>query len=215
MLGELPYKAVVAADFEFEFGGRDGNRPRPVCMVAKELHSGQEWRIWRGEFHSLPPFSTDSDTLFVAYVASAELGCFRALGWPMPARVLDLYAEFRDRTNGLLVGRGLVDALKFFGLDAMDAIHKDEMRTLILGGGPWSVQDRADILDYCAGDVYALERLLPAMLAKIDLPRALLRGRYMAAQSAMESGGVPIDVRALELLRTNWTAIQDALIAEH
>ena len=48
---------------------------------------------------------------------------------------------------------------------------------------------RADILDYCAGDVYALERLLPAMLPKIDLPRALLRGRYMAAQSAMESNG--------------------------
>jgi DNA polymerase I len=48
MLEALPYKAIVAADFEFEFGGRDGNRPRPVCMVAKELRSGQEWRIWRG-----------------------------------------------------------------------------------------------------------------------------------------------------------------------
>ena len=164
--------------------------------------------------NSAPPFPTDSSTLFIAYVASAELGCFRALGWPMPERILDLYAEFRDRTNGLAVGRGLIDALGYFGLDAMDVIHKDEMRTLILGGGPWAEQERADILDYCAGDVHALERLLPAMLPKVDLPRALLRGRYMAAVSAMEANGVPIDVPTLELLRAHWGEIKNQLIAD-
>ena len=56
-----------------------------------------------------------------------------------------------------------------------------------------------DILDYCEGDVAALERLLPAMLPHIDLPRALFRGRYMAAAAAMEFNGVPIDVPTLEL----------------
>jgi DNA polymerase family A len=214
MFESLPYAHIVAADFEFEFGGRDGNLPRPVCMVAKELRTGQEWRVWRGEFDSAPPLPTDSNTLFIAYVASAELGCFRALGWPMPERILDLYAEFRDRTNGLAVGRGLIDALGYFGLDAMDVIHKDEMRTLILGGGPWTEQERADILDYCAGDVHGLERLLPAMLPKIDLPRALLRGRYMAAVSALEANGVPIDVPTLELLRAHWGEIKNQLIAD-
>ena len=48
MFEALPFKHIVAVDFEFEFGGRDGERPRPVCMVAKELRSGQEWRMWRG-----------------------------------------------------------------------------------------------------------------------------------------------------------------------
>jgi DNA polymerase I len=52
------------------------------------------------------------------------------------------------------------------------------------------------------------------MLPGIDLPRAILRGRYMAAASAMEFAGVPIDVPTLELLRANWTRIQDRLIAE-
>jgi DNA polymerase I len=60
--------------------------------------------------------------------------------------------------------------------------------------------------------VDALARLLPAMLPRIDLPRALLRGRYMAAAAAMEYAGVPIDVPTLELLRENWAAIQDDLI---
>ena len=55
--------------------------------------------------------------MFVAYYASAELGCHLALGWPMPARILDLYAEFRCRTSGVATpcGSGLLGALAFFG----------------------------------------------------------------------------------------------------
>ena len=92
MLDRLPFKRIVAIDFEFEFGGHDstaaasrsGERPRPVCMVAKELRSGQIWRLWRGQFEKQPPFPLDADTLLVAYYASAELGCFIALGWAQP-----------------------------------------------------------------------------------------------------------------------------------
>ena len=66
-----------------------------------------------------PPFSTLSHVLFVAYYASAELGCYRVLGWPMPERILDLFTEFRHRTNGLPTPAGatLLGALTFFGLD--------------------------------------------------------------------------------------------------
>jgi DNA polymerase I len=60
--------------------------------------------------------------------------------------------------------------------------------------------------------VAALERLFSAMLPRIDLPRALLRGRYMAAAAAMEHAGVPVDLDMLGLLRRNWTGIQDQLI---
>jgi DNA polymerase I len=216
------YPVIVVADFEFEFGGhtsfadasRSGERPRPVCMVARELRSGKTWRLWRDEFGPLPPFPIGPDALFVAFYASAELGCFRVLGWPKPASILDLFVEFRDRTNGLSTpaGAGLVGALTYFGLDTIGSQEKDELRTLILRGGPWSQQERTAILDYCATDIVALERLLPAMLPRIDLPRALLRGRYMAAAAAMEHNGVPIDLATLGLLREHWTGIQDDLI---
>jgi DNA polymerase-1 len=223
MLEALPYRHVVAVDFEFDFGGHDsieaagrsGERPRPVCLVAKELHGGKTWRVGLGEFGSMPPFPIGPDALFVAYYASAEFGCFRALNWPMPVNVLDLFVEFRDRTNGLNTpaGAGLVGALAYFGLDTQGAQDKEAMRTLVLGGGPWSENDRAAILDYCAADVVALERLLPMMVPRLDLPRALLRGRYMRAAAAMEFAGVPIDVPTLALLREHWTAIQADLIA--
>jgi DNA polymerase I len=229
MVQSLPYRAIVVADFEFEFGGhatfedasRSGERPRPVCMVAKELRTGQEWRLWRSEFGPRPPFPTGPDALFVAFYASAELGCFRALGWAKPANILDLFTEFRDRTNmgskadkdrRTPAGSGLVGALTFFGLDSIGAQEKDDMRRRILAGGPWSGSESA-ILDYCATDIIALERLLPAMLPCIDLPRALLRGRYMAAAAAMEWNGVPIDMPTLALIRENWDHIQDELIA--
>src|SRR5262249_7791477 len=151
----------------------------------------------------LPPYPTGPDSLFVAYYASAEISCHLALGWPVPERVLDLFTEFRNHANGLptIAGSGLIGALASFGLDAMGAQEKDEMRSLILRGGPWSCSERNAIIDYSESDVDGLARLLPAMLPHIDLPRALLRGRYMTAVARMEFAGVPIDTHALKRLR--------------
>jgi DNA polymerase I len=207
------YRETILADFEFEIG--PGERPVPVCLVAKELRSGQTFRIFQDQFGAGPPYAAGPDVLFVAYYASAELGCYRALNWPMPERILDLFTEFRDRTNGLPLpcGANEIGALVYFGLDHMDAVVKKTMQEAI-GSGAWrGVYSPEEILNYCRQDVLALERLLPAMLPKIDLPRALLRGRYMAAASAMEFNGVPIDTITLNRLRENWTGIQDQLIA--
>ena len=191
-------------------------------MVAKDLCTNQEWRLWRDEFASMPPFPIGVDAVFVAYYTSAELGCFQALGWPKPANIIDLFVEFRERTNKIAQRRKpgvkppsarLIDALAYFGLDTIGAVEKAEMRSLVLRGAPWTDEERAAILDYCASDVAALERLLPAMLPRMDVPRALLRGRYTAAAAVMEYAGVPVDMVTLGLLRERWTDIQDELIA--
>jgi len=212
LLERWPYREIWAADFEFEAGS--GERPDPVCLCARELRSGREIRLWRGQFDSAPPYPTDADTLFFAYYASAELGCHLALGWPMPARILDLFTEFRCGTNGLTVpaGNGLIGALTAFGLDTVGATEKKEMQEAI-GNGTWPGRyTPEEILDYCMGDVDALARLLPVMAPRIDLPRALLRGRYMAAAARMEYAGVPTDVPMLGKLRQHWAQIQDKLI---
>ena len=201
---------------DFEFAALPGERPTPLCLVAHELRSGRRFRVWKDQFGPAAPYATGSDTLFVAYYASAELGCHRALGWPMPVHILDLFAEFRCRTNGLQTpgGASLLGALAYFGLDTLGGAEKRELQEAI-GGDTWRERfAQADILDYCESDVLALTRLLAAMAPKIDLPRALLRGRFMAAAAAMEHAGVPIDVETLAELRHQWTSIQDDLIAE-
>ncbi len=200
---------------DFEYYSEPGERPVPVCLVAHETRCGQKLRLWKDQFGKQPPFGVGPDSLFVAYYSPTELGCFLALGWPTPTRILDLFVEFRNATNGwpTLAGNSLLGALAHFGLDGIGAGEKEQMRELILSGGPWSGQERHDILDYCESDVDALSRLLPVMLPGIDLPRALYRGRYMAAVAAMEWFGVPVNRERLSLLRENWVAIQDSLIA--
>ena len=210
----LPFKEVWAVDFEYD--AKQGENPDPVCLVAWELCSGRKIKVWRDDFGDFPPYPTGPDALIVAYYASAELGCHLALRWPVPERVLDLFTEFRNLTNGLPTanGAGLLGALAYFGLDSIGAVEKDDMRALVLRGGPWSSAERVAILDYCESDVAALARLLPAMLPKIDLSCALLRGRYMAAVARMERNGVPIDTTTLDQLKRYWLDIQDRLIAE-
>ena len=217
------FDAIVADDFEFEFGGRDGNLPRPLCTVAKELRTGQVWRLWRDELGPEPPFPINARSLFVSFTASAELGCFKVLGWPMPTRILDLSAEYRNFRNldyprgtpkELREKKGLVDACRFFGIDMTQAGEKKAIRRRILEGEPFSEEEREVILDYCANDVIPLEKLLAAMAPHIDLPRALLRGRHEAAVAAMEHIGVPIDVPMLAAFREHWTGIQDDLVAK-
>jgi hypothetical protein len=215
-LGDLRrwYRRVECVDFEFT--APPGEQQTPICCVSRELFTGEVRRLWLADgAPDLPPYGTGSDTLFVAYYASAELQCHLALDWPMPARILDLHAEFRRRTSGLPVpcGHGLLGALTYYGLDAMTAVEKEEWRAVAIRGGPFTDAERQGLLDYCQSDTDALVRVLPRMSADIDLPRALLRGRYMAAVSRMEWAGVPIDAETLKVLREHWDTIKARLIA--
>jgi DNA polymerase I len=216
----LPFSEIWAADFEYTIS-KSGARPSPVCLVANELISGRSIRLWQDDFRETPPFRTDADVLFVAYYAPAELSCFLALGWPLPARILDLYVEFRAETNGLAlpIGRGLLGALSHHGIPSITSDQKKSMRDLVLRGGPWTESERRDILDYCATDVDCLGPLLERMLHGIrqtpqGFGQALLRGRYTAAVARMEHTGIPIDVPTIEMLRRHWGDIKLGLIAD-
>jgi DNA polymerase-1 len=213
----LPFREVWALDFEFI--AEPGALPVPVCMVARELASGRLLRLWQDELPDRPPFPVDDRALFVAYYASAEVGCFLALGWPVPARLLDLYAEFRNETNGLALpeGSSLLGALAYHHIPSITSDQKDEERGLIMRGGPWTGEERRRILDYCQTDVDCLEPLLERMTGHIrarpaGLGQALLRGRYMIAAARMERAGVPIDTGTLGRVRNGWESIKLDLV---
>ena len=83
-IGPVEFREVWLVDFEFR--APPGERPTPICLVAWELSSGRKLRLWEEEMKrlQLPPYPTDSESLFIAYYASAEVGCHLALGWPVP-----------------------------------------------------------------------------------------------------------------------------------
>src|SRR5262245_16952231 len=213
------YREIILADFEFiPVTGEALTRDRVVCVVAHLLKSGITIRLWHDQFGPTPPYPTGPEALFVPYNAVAEVSCHLALGWPIPQRVLDLYTEFVARINWFrpkgikLLEAKLIAALAHYGLDTIGAEEKRSMVELILRGPPWTPEERRAILDYCQGDVEALRRLLPAMLPGIDLPRALLRGRYMCAVAAIERNGISVDSNTLARLRQHWPNVQKQLI---
>ena len=161
MTGGEAFREIWAADFEFR--APSGHNPEPICMVAKELISGRTIRLWQDALRAAvaPPFDPGPDTLFVAYYASAEIGCHLALGWDIPANILDLFAEFRNLTNGIPApcGSGLLGAMGYFGLGGIQALEKDSMRELAMRGDPFTAEERTALLDYCETDVEGLTRL--------------------------------------------------------
>jgi hypothetical protein len=208
---------MIVADFEFrQIGGIEGNPIEVICGVFKNITTGEVVFLWQDELYqrSAPPLFDQPDTTLVAYYASAELNCFKALGWARSVPVLDLYSEFRNRTNGIELpgGRSLIGALQYFGIPATGSDHKGEMRALALRGGPYTPQEKSDLLGYCATDVDMTERLLVAMLGAIDTPRALLRGQFCLPLAEMESHGSPVDYAILRDLRDYWEPIKAELI---
>jgi DNA polymerase-1 len=213
-INELPFKQIVL--FDFEFVPKLGEHPDVVCLAWHELRAGQTFSLWRTELGPAPPYDVGPDTLFVCFVANAECACHLALGWPLPARVLDLSPEFRCLTNGRTTpeGKGLLGALRYFGLSTISAKYKDAMQKRVMTGWPFSSEERQQILQYCESDTDSLRRLLPKILPHIYLNIALYRGESVAVAAAMEHRGVPIDMDVFPRLsdKRAWSAVRDAIV---
>jgi hypothetical protein len=214
------FEEIVLVDFEFNNGERnprgEGNRPYVVCLCAHELRSGRKFRLWRDKLVDMkaPPYRIDSKTLFVAYYASAELCCHLSLGWELPTNILDLFIEFRRLTNHSddhQPPAGLLDALDYFRLDAIEAQAKEKWRDIVLRGGPWSAEEQSGTLDYCWTDIDALQKLLGVMPIR-NFGHSLIHGSYMRADAWMRHRGPPVDKPLYDDLSPLWVELRRGLI---
>jgi len=181
---------------DFEFYCPPGEKPTPICMVASEFRSGRIVRLWGDDLVNLtsPPWSGGPDVLVVAYFATAELGCFLALGWEIPTCILDLYIEFRNATNGLttMCGNSLLGALTSFGIDGIEAADKEQSRrpgnqavpAMPSAGGPDGRRHSPENGDITGSGRLVREDLLqcPGSAGKSRLDRQARDGRCQAAQ---------------------------------
>jgi DNA polymerase-1 len=226
---ELPFEEIWCVDTEFypglgfDHGGRAGDLPTPLCLVACEMRSGRTIELWQDELGVNPPYRLDSKTLITGYMLAAEFGFHIRRGWGQPACAIDPYIEFRMLTNDARIRSGdrekgfysLGGALRFFGEDGIDGAHKKDMRERILRGPPFSVQERADIFAYCRNDVDALVRLVPHIVPTIrSLPHSMMRAQFQWAIAQQERRGVPIDLPMLEHIRTRWDDMRVDIVTE-
>lgn len=204
-----------------EYATPPGNPVIPVCVVGRELFTGQCIRQFfnLGQIYE-NPFPIGGDAMFVAYAAQAEWSCFLSLGWQLPTRIIDLYAEFRNEISGRTPPAGcksydarLIGAMDYYVLDRIAAVHKKEMQERISRGHPFTMVERTAVLDYCGSDVECLENLLRAMMPTLELPYALFRGRYTKAVARMERVGIPVDHELYEHVIQNRELLKSRLIA--
>jgi len=160
------------------------------------------------------PFGEHRDSLLVMYYAAADVGCFLTLGWDVPQQILDLYVEFSRKVSGLTASecRTLAGALAGYGINVPVPFEKGKMRDPVDTSGLDTEKGLITQLSYSRSRVDAVVKLLHAMRSDLGLPRAALRGRYMAAAAKIERHGVPIDMPMWNRLKDNWNSIRDRMI---
>jgi DNA polymerase-1 len=198
------FRELIFCDTEFY--APPGHRPLPICLVMYEYRAQRVTRYWLWERAApYPPAVLSSPTtLFVAYLATAELSVFAALGWPFPRHVLDLYIEARNLTNGSREQTfiGLHEAAKLWHIPYIDKDHKDRMRQIAMGGGPAVAENKDALLRYCEDDTLVMVPLFHAMLPRLSFPHALIRGEYSRDTARIECHGLPINVEAYHHILT-------------
>jgi DNA polymerase I len=200
---------------DYEFYTSPQNLPVPICYCAYEINSGKAIKKWiEGGKDKKPEYSTTDNSLFIAFGASAEMGCHIVLDYPIPLYIVDLYSEFKNITNGRYTAHGhnIIGACFMYGIKDTDAILKKTMRTRIIAGPPYNDDEKEKIMDYCMKDVEMTIKLFDAMKKDIDFPRSLYRGRYIHAIAQMENYGIPIDMESLNILKLHWEKVKDKLI---
>jgi hypothetical protein len=202
---------------DFEYRQNSKLLPIPVSLYAINQRTGEEIFCDRNELLALrrPPFGIGARDLIIAYAANAEMQCFLQLGWPMPAHILDLYLETSALTNGdnekwphRKWRPGLLEALAIFDLQGIDAGEKEEMRNLILNNENYTPEQWLLIRNYNRSDDIATSALLDAVIDRLDMPRALHRGRYQKAVAIMETLGLPTGTASIAEIFDNWIPLQ-------
>jgi hypothetical protein len=205
--------------FDFEYVSDPGEPPEPVCFVAIDVMTGQRIRLWRDEMRNGCPFQTGPESLFISYSGAGDIGCFLQLGWTVPARLVDLYPEIKqrlyDRPNP--VSASLINGAKLYGVATIESDEKTAARNLIIYRR-YTDADREFLLDYCESDVVTTAELYRRMFYELTASPevwngVLLRGRYTAALARMELTGIPIDMESLNLAKKHWSTIKLRLIA--
>jgi hypothetical protein len=213
------YREIVVADFEYYTG--DGTEPiYPHCIVAIELNSGRVHKYDRQQLLRMrsPPFDIGPDTLYVGYALAAEMSCHQVLGWGRPHNMLDLFAEHRAETNGIVKPgkyrkNNLLVACNMRGVPTMEPTRKKALQEMMGTRKHLTNAELAEGIDYCLLDVTTTGLLLKKMDPTIDLQAALCRGRYGWPVAAIQATGIPSDAPLWARLSDNWVGIRELLVA--
>jgi hypothetical protein len=216
-LDRVPFDRVIVLDHEFDHPA--GGLPDPLCLVARDLKTGERITRWLDKGDPGPcPYDTGPGTLIIGHAINAECLCHRVLGWPLPTYTLCTYAETRAALNGSADGKaGLLVAAQRFRVPTITAADKDFGREIAKRGRAHADHHRGELFAYCGSDVDTGADLAIALLRRIferehGLAHALGRGAYMCALASVDETGISLDLDPFRLLEECRHEIRDDLI---
>jgi DNA polymerase I-like protein with 3'-5' exonuclease and polymerase domains len=220
-LDRLPYPHVLCLDTEFR---TQGDPHRGWCLCGVELRNGREFKLWLDGCLVVPPFPLDDSTLFVAFVAGADVATLRVYGWSMPARIFDLFQEFRlvSNTGQRSDPHSLEEAAVYYGITMMDHAAKKHMQQEAQERTVWPPELQQQLVDYCFKDALATARVFLCVLAQwleihagqeeVALHHALRRGRFAAVMAETELRGIPFSMPDWVTLRDGRETVFEAMV---
>jgi DNA polymerase family A len=207
---EIVCSRLVFEDSEFDAKKGQGERPGPpVCYCAIEVdQDGREieHRL-AAPYPERPPWDYGDPYLTIGFALSAEAGSKLNIDWPFPLPAIDLYAEYMVLHNtemsrgedGKQPGPSLIKACQRYRVAGIDKTYKEDMRALAYTKTNHTPEEIALLQDYCIEDTRMTMRLFKAMLPRIDLLRAPIRGAFMMEIERKRWWGIPIDVPTYRL----------------
>tara|TARA_R100000656_G_scaffold52273_1_gene41637 strand:- start:1850 stop:3643 length:1794 start_codon:yes stop_codon:yes gene_type:complete len=221
-LKALGFEHVDVLDFEYK--QTDGNPPKPVCIVIKDLFTEKTIKEWLVNKKFKYPHPIQK-TLFVCHWAVAEVSCLIELGIDKPRAVFDTFIEEKKMFNGILRGFGLVDVCERHGIKGVMSHEKKEIwRKYIADNYPnYTTEDEAGIMGYCEEDVVTTEKLFLSQLDKLTkkdnnfnriISQACFHGKAMGYCAQVEANGIHIDHKLFKDFRANFEKIKKLEIEE-
>ena len=232
------FSRVLSVDAEFLLDSTGTSPQRVLCLVVKDIQTGEVFRHWVDGKSHVPHFFDYESCLLVSFNAVAEHGVFLNLLHGQPKYMVDCFVE-----NKCLYGpfisknkTGLIDTCARYNIDTIGKEQKDNELDLILRRNQYdhkpfiySLDEQQQILDYCQSDVEETAKLFISQMADIENKNNLktdkqfnqklfemtFRGYSQGCFAKIEKNGIPPDLKLVNDFRDYWPVVKDTIITRH
>jgi len=232
------FSRVMSVDAEF-LSDSTGTIPRRIlCLVFKDIKTGEIFRYWVDKQEHVPHFFDYERTLFISFSATAEHGVFQQLHHGKPKYMWDCFVENKCLYLPFLAKNkiGLIDTCGRYNIDTISKEQKDWEQDRILRRNEfkdlpfeYSLEEQQKILDYCQSDVEENAQLFIAQCQDIenknkleteaDFKRALyeitFRGYSQANFAQIERNGFTVDTGLVNTFNTYWPLVKETIIERY
>jgi len=217
------FKKRVVVDTEFQTDVSGTYCTKALCVVYKDLDTGQILRIWDHDQNNLVQHHFDfEETLFICFTATAEAGYFLKQLMGRPPYIFDCWTEYAKLYKNSRKLSLLAAATAYSYPNPISKEEKERFRDMCILQNTWTKKERQQILDYCEGDVLMNEYVFYKILNDLEntcgndyeilLEQAMARGQVMACYAKIARNGVPMDVKKVNEFNTYWPLVKNSVI---